>query len=276
MVCACEDLGILHVDADASEAVDLQGQDHLQAIPAHGGLDCLPGFRGEYPASVLQEADLDRIDCGDAVALEQSASGIHPVRSHGIDAERNCEVEHQGSVENRPQHRTVDIESDGVGPAEDPCLTHFPASKLRLQHPEIFRNIVVEGENLVSGAEPHLLRKLVGIDLRSLVGDVAPPPDSHDQAEGDDGEDEVVEHPSGHHQQALPGIVRAEFPALRLALHLVQVHALVYHARDLAVAAERKPSYAVFGLPLESGRADAGEPLAALGAEEKGAARVEE
>ena len=155
-------------------------------------------------------------------------------------------------------------------------LTHVPAGQVGLQHPEIPGNVVVEGEDFVPRAEAHLDGELVGIDLVPLVGDVALTPYGHYDAECHYGEDEVVEHAARHYQQALPGVVGAEFPGLRLALHLGQVHALVYHSGYLAISSERKPAYAVLGLPLQGLGAEPGEPFAAFGAEEESPSGIEE
>ena len=64
-------------------------------------------------------------------------------------------------------------------------------------------------------------------------------------------EQEVEEHSGYHDQQALPGRFAAEFPFLRRLLHLLGVHRLVDHAGDLAIASERKPADAIFGVSPE-------------------------
>ncbi len=59
---------------------------------------------------------------------------------------------------------------------------------------------------------------------------------------------DVERHPRHHHYQPLPRRFGPEFPRLGRRGHLLLVLALVDHARDLDVTAERHPTHAVNGV----------------------------
>ena len=185
------------------------------------------------------------------------------VRHHGIDHERHRQVEHHRVAEHVADARLVDVDIEGVRAAQDRGLVHAAAGEVGLQHPEILGYVVVEAQDLVAGAEAHLVGELVHVDLVAAVLDIGFAPDRHDGDVGEDGKDEIVDHAAGHHQQALPGRVRAELPGLGLLLQLLEVQRLVDHAGDLAVAAEGQP-------------ADAELRAAPVPARERLAAQVEE
>ena len=60
--------------------------------------------------------------------------------------------------------------------------------------------------------------------------------------------DHVHDDTTQHDDQPLPGGLAAEFPRLSRTFHLVFVHALLDHPRDLDVATERKPSHSKFSV----------------------------
>ena len=51
-----------------------------------------------------------------------------------------------------------------------------------------------------------------------------------------------------HYEETLPCGLCPELPFFRRELHLLLVHRFVDHSGYLAVAAERQPAYAVFGV----------------------------
>ena len=142
----------------------------------------------------------------------------------------------------------VDVQIKRVGAAQELGVTDVAACKVGLQHAEVLGLISVEADNMVAEAESHLAGQLVGCYLCVFVADEYLAPDACNEAVHKDGEDEVVQHPSGHDQKPLPSRLGAEFPALRLPLELLQVHRLVHHSGNLAIAAERYPAYAELGL----------------------------
>ena len=126
---------------------------------------------------------------------------------------------------------------------------HTTPPVVRLQVHEIVGDIIVVTENPVAGAEAHLVGQVIDIDGIALVAEIGIPPDVQDQDVREDGEEEIVQHAAGHHQEALPGRMGAELPGLGILLHGFGVQGLVDHPGDLAIAAERQPADAVFGFP---------------------------
>ena len=142
------------------------------------------------------------------------------------------------------------MERGCVSVSEDCHLFCGLADKVCLKHSEVFRNVVVEAEDLVSVAEAHFASKLVGVDPVAFVCYVAFSPACKDGGVYNDCEYEVEKDSSGHHEQSLPCRLCPEFPWLRLALEVLRVHGLVDHSCYLAVASQRHPSYSVFCLPV--------------------------
>ena len=127
----------------------------------------------------------------------------------------------------------------------------------------------------VAGAEAHIVGELVGIYLILSVGQVALAPYAEDGDEEDYREDEVEKHAAGHNEKPLPGRFAAELPGLGVVGKVFRVHRLVHHPVYLAVAAQRQPADAIFGLAVLQAGEEAGEP-AFLGAQQLEAAGIEE
>ena len=249
------DAGHLHQDADAAGAVHAHGDAERVAAADHRGGDFLRAHLGEQDAGILDEFDALAVVGHDAVAPRQVGAGVESARHHGVHDDGDGQVEHHRVVEDFADAGPVDVDVEGVGAAQDRGLAHVAPGEVRLQHPEVLRLVVVEAEDLVAVAEAHLVGEFVHVDLVAAVLDIGVAPDGHDGDVGEDGEDEVVDHAAGHHQQALPGRVRAELPGLGLFLELLEVHRFVHHSGDLAVAAEGEPADAELRLtPVPAGK----------------------
>ena len=70
----------------------------------------------------------------------------------------------------------------------------------------------------------------------------------------DDAQDHVHDDTGYHDDEFLPARFGTQFIWLGFALHLLLVHALVYHADDLHIAAQRQPADAVFGIASLEGK----------------------
>ena len=101
-------------------------------------------------------------------------------------------------------------------------------------------------------------------------GDEFLAPCKHDHRIDEECQKEVDQHAANHDKETLPGRFGAKLPRLRRLFHLFLVHAFIYHACYLAVAAQREPSYAVGGVALLGLEAEqAAVPLAHTGVEEE-------
>ena len=169
----------------------------------------------------------------------------------------------------------VDVYVKRVRAAQNSRLADVAAGQVGLQHAEVLRHVVVEGQYAVAVSETHLVGQFVDIYGVVLIREISLSPDAKDAAVSDDGEDEVVKNTSGHHEQALPGLLGAELPGLGIFLHALEVQGLVDHAADLAVSAQRQPAYAILGLGLGRLGEKFSEPLGLLGREKLGTSHVE-
>src|SRR5690606_6235186 len=61
------------------------------------------------------------------------------------------------------------------------------------------------------------------------------------------GQNHVYRNATNHDNKTLPGWLRAKLPRLRLLLHLLFVHAFIYHPGNFYITAQRQPANAVFG-----------------------------
>ena len=205
----------------------------------------------------------------------QAAADIRRIIGEVVHHEGHRQVEHSGSVQHLPYHRPVYVDVQGVGPAQHGRLADVAPGQVGLEHSEILRHIVVEGQDAVAAAETHLIGQVVDIYGIVLVGEICLSPYAEYDAVSDDGEDEIVQDASGHHQEPLPGLLGAELPGLGLLLEALQVHRLVHHSANLAIASQRQPADAVLGLGLRRLGEKFLEPLALLGREKFHAARIE-
>ena len=199
-------------------------------------------------------------DGGDHVPVPEPGPGVRRTGHDRIHHERDGQVEHPRGIQHLADAALVDVQFDRVALAEDRRLADVPPGQVGLQHAEILRDIVVEGEDPVAVAEAHVIGQLIDIDAVPLVLDVGAAPDVHDGDIQQDRQDEIEQDPARHHQEPLPGRLRAELPGLGLPFQGFQVHRLVHHPADLAVPAERRPADAVLGLPLRRLREQADEP----------------
>ena len=165
-------------------------------------------------------------------------------------ARPNITGEFNRRIQDFSYHILVDVDIEGVAVPEHRSLFRGLSRQISLKHLETLRGVVIEFQNAVSGAEAHFVGQLVDIYAGALVAYVGLAIVRQDAGIYYDGEDEVEKHSAEHHQEPLPGRLAAEFPRLRLAFQLFRVHGLVYHAGYLAVPAERKPAYAVFGIGI--------------------------
>ncbi len=62
------------------------------------------------------------------------------------------------------------------------------------------------------------------------------------------GKHEIEAHAGYHYAQTLPRRLGTQFPALRLRREVVGTLGFIYHAGNIAVAAERQPAEAVYGV----------------------------
>ena len=67
----------------------------------------------------------------------------------------------------------VDINVKSVIAAQNRGFSCSPSCKIGLEHAEIFRHIVIETENPVSVAEPHLMRQLIYINAVAFIAQIA-------------------------------------------------------------------------------------------------------
>ena len=82
-----------------------------------------------------------------------------------------------------------------------------------------------------------------GVDVDGVfVGEFGLTPHKQHARVDDEAEDEVDDDAAKHDDQALPRGLGAKFPRLGRLGHLLGVHALVDHACDLDVAAQREPA----------------------------------
>ena len=72
---------------------------------------------------------------------------------------------------------------------------------------------------------------------------------------------EIDHYTSNHDKQTLPRRFGTELPRLHRFFHLLGVHALVYHTRNLHIASERKPTDTVRGLIVLALGKQTGKPL---------------
>ena len=212
---------------------------------------------------------------GDYPVPMQEAAGVGCIGRDGIHDKRDGQIKHARGVQDLPETRLVDIDVQGIGPAENRCLADVTARQIHLKHPEILGLVVVQPEDPVSAAETHLIGQLIDIHGIAVIFHIGTSPDIQNKGIGQDGKEEVIQDPARHHQQALPGIVRPELPGLGFLLHGFRVQGFVDHAGDLAVAAEGQPPDPVLGLPFLRLREQPREPAPA-GGEEFHAAHVEE
>ena len=86
-----------------------------------------------------------------------------------------------------------------------------------------------------------------GVDVDGmLVGEFGFTPHKQHAGVDDEAEDEVDDDAAQHDDEALPSGLGTELPRLGRLGHLLGVHALVDHACDLDVAAQRQPANAPF------------------------------
>ena len=113
---------------------------------------------------------------------------------------------------------------------------------------ELLEQLAVGSNQIVAILEAQLLGLVVKLHSHLACGDVGLAPGEEDHRVDEQGQEEVDEHAANHDEQSLPGRLRAELPGLFGLLHLLGVEALVDHAGNLAVAAQRQPAHAVLGV----------------------------
>ena len=117
---------------------------------------------------------------------------------------------------------------------------------------EVFERTLVGTHQDVVVAEAQLFGLCVEFHALTHVchTHVAFAPVKHDHGIDEQCQHKVHRHTSHHDDEPLPCRLGAELPRLRVSLHLFGVHALVDHACDLAIAAERQPAHAVLRLAV--------------------------
>jgi len=95
--------------------------------------------------------------------------------------------------------------------------------------------------------EPELLGLGVKLHAQRNVfhGHVALAPVVHDHRIDEQGEHKVDRHAGHHDDESLPRALGAKLPRLRVALHLLGIHALVNHSRNLTIASQGQPAHAI-------------------------------
>ncbi len=265
-----------HIHADASQAVHRHADLHRLAFAVHRQEGLRTGLGGQQGLGVLRKDRFHAVHRRHPVAVPQVRGRILALGRDGIDDERDRQVEHPGCGKHLPDHRAVDPDLDGVRTAKDRGLADVPPGQVGLQRIETLRHIIVELQDAVARAEAHLVGQIVDIDGVALILDIGLAVDAQDAGEEDDGGNEVEQHAAEHHQQPLPGRMRPELPGLRFPFQALQVHGLVHHTGNLAVAAQGQPADAVFGFGLGGLREETSEPFRLLAAEDPGTLDIEE
>ena len=214
----------------------------------------------QYVPCVLDKFDLGAVDAYHLVSGLKVHAFVRRTGSYVLDLERNCQIEYSRGVQDGSEQVLVYMERSCVSVPEDCHLLCRMTDQVCLKHSEVFRNIIVKAEDLISCAETHLSSQLVCVYPVSLVAYVAFSPSCKDCAVYYDCEYEIEKNSSGHHKQSLPCRFCPELPRLWLAFKVFRVHGFVYHSCDLAVSSQRHPAYSVFGLPVFSFRTELGEP----------------
>ena len=209
----------------------------------------------------VERRGFDGINRYDSVPFLQTGLGSPFAGSHLRDFHRHT-VSHEVDRAGLVLHLLVNLEDEVLGDFYGHCVATVAdyLHLLGLEHHEaslagMHQRLAVGGEGNVAVTEPGFLcRRGEGhTHLGFPEGDVFLASGPYDAGVDDDGKQEVEEHTGYHHEEALPCGVAAELPGLRRLGHLLLVHRLVYHARYFAVAAQRQPAQAVFGVVPESG-----------------------
>ena len=144
----------------------------------------------------------------------------------------------------------VDENCDRVPVALYQSLVHVPSHQVCLKCVEVIRNVVIELKYPVPGLEAQVRGKLACVNPVLLVADVAGAPNLKHGYVQQNCKNEVVQHAAGHDQKPLPGLLGAELPGLGLPFQELLVHGFIYHAGNLAIAAQGQPANSVFCISL--------------------------
>ena len=199
------------------------------------------------------------VESHNAVVLADACLRSRRIGKHVNDAgrqphrhERRNRAEHVDHVQALCRHLDVDLlaltqHGDHLGRRKAAIDgAHALAAVEALESPLVGTQQdvpVLKAQRLRLRAELHALRHLIE---RNVF--LAPTKQNHRINE--QGQQEVHQHAANHNQQALPGRMRAELPRLGRLLHLLQVHRLVNHARNLHITAQWQPAQAIFGFRL--------------------------
>ena len=198
------------------------------------------------------------VDGEDAVArLESSpfgAGGGHdPVDDGGeVDAERSGSLgDVVLAVDEDLAQFGREVEGGHLAVAQDFGRRHLAAEDEVLEVAGPGHGLSAEGQDDVPVLQAGVLERLgEGHAVGERVELEIPfTPDEEDKAVDQHAENEVDGDASEHDDEALPGGLGPELPRLRRLGHLLLVHALVNHAGDFDIAAEREPADAVHRFP---------------------------
>ena len=224
------------------------GGAYLQAVggrpgPRHGVVETRQLF-GELVGGI----DRFAVDGQQSVALPDAQFGRRAARDDRIDRRRHERTAEHGR---RFQHfEQVDLarqrHAGGLSVADDidkPCLGNA-AEEVGV---EVLERSSVCSDEDVAVLEAHAFGLLVELHahLHVLHAHIVLAPSEHNHGVDEQRQQEIDQHAACHDEQTLPRRLRAKLPWLLGLLHLFGVHALVYHAGNLAIAAEGQPAKAV-------------------------------
>lgn len=133
---------------------------------------------------------------------------------------------------------TDDVYTLGSGKvAEEVAVVGLELSLLRT-HENI---MVLESQGLRLAIELHALGHALG---RNII--VAPV--EHHHRIDEESQHKVDKYTTYHDEQSLPGRFAAKLIGLLGLFHLFGIEALVYHARNLTISAQRQPSQTISGV----------------------------
>ena len=237
--------------AELAAGITLKSEAYAECLNAVSV--CLGTCKHVAHASYLKVEVVERTDCltvdgYDAVSLSHTHvlskhSGHYAVnaslnkRSH----ERRHRLEHLQQIEVAGHfHSHLLAATQNVSlTCSSQIAEHISTETLEVALVSSYEDVaVVESESLSLLAELHTKLHVLGLHIV-----VAPSEEAHGIDE--ESEKEVDQYATYHNKEALPSRLRTKLPRLCGLSHLFLVERFVYHARYLAVAAERHPANAV-------------------------------
>ena len=182
------------------------------------------------------------------VTLFKSCLGSSLAGNYAVDVDRQTVGEETFVVVEAEKEIIGDTDVDSVFMVADDsdhlCVSHL----IGIVALRGIEQLTVGHIGDVTVTEPHLLGSRSEVETLGggIEGDILRAPVHRYACIDEDGENEVEQHASEHHEQALPRRFGAELPWFRFLLHLFGVHRLVNHTCDFAVASEGNPADAVF------------------------------